>query len=139
MRGSSVLLMVLLSAACAPMNDGASASAASPSLEGTQWTVTSIAGQPAVAGSNVTLKFDQGNISGSAGCNQYNGPYTISGSSLELGNMVATKRACAEREKNVQESAYLGMLSKVKAFRQTGDRLVLKDAAGTTLLEYRRG
>lgn len=107
-------------------------------LDGTQWVLTSMSGSAPVAGSSITLNLAQGNVSGSAGCNQYRGPYTANGSSLAFGAIAATKRACAEDDRNAQETAYLDALSRVKSFQVTGDRLLLMDAGGVTLLEYSR-
>lgn len=129
-------LAVLLTA-CAPMSDAAK-SRNGIQLDGSEWALVSMAGVAPVAGSSFTLKFEQGNATGSGGCNQYRGPYTASGSSLTFGMIAATKRACIESERNAQETAYFDALSRVKSFEGTADRLVLKDSGGATLLEYSR-
>ena len=135
MRIAVALALVLtLLAACAPLAD----TPKPVELNGTDWTLAAISGKAPVAGSNVTLKFEQGNVSGSGGCNQYNGSYTTSGSTLTFGPIAATKRACLERDKNAQETAYFEALSKVVAYEVSGDRLKLRNAGGTTLLEYER-
>ncbi|MEA2490910.1 MAG: hypothetical protein QOH21_2702 [Acidobacteriota bacterium] len=107
-------------------------------LGGTEWVLTSIGGASPVAGSSITVRFDQGNASGSAGCNQYRGPFTVAGESLTFGMIAATKRACAESERNAQETAYLDALSRVASYRVAAGRLVLQESAGRTLLEYSR-
>jgi heat shock protein HslJ len=129
--------VVLLLGACAPMSDAVKPGEG-VQLDGREWTLASMGGSAPVAGSSVTLNFEQGNASGSAGCNQYRGPYTANGSSLVFGAIASTKRACVEDERNAQETAYLDALSRVKSFRATTDRLVLADTAGATLLEYSR-
>src|SRR6185503_18202039 len=48
----------------------------------------------------------------------------------------STKRACLAQNMNVQETAYLEALTKVSAYEVSGDHLVLRDAAGTTLLPF---
>ena len=68
----------LLLAACAPMTDTGGAIA----LEGTSWRLIEIRGQPPVAGADVTLRFVDGHAEGFASCNQYRGPYTVSGTTL---------------------------------------------------------
>jgi heat shock protein HslJ len=122
-----------LTAACAPLSDPSSKPV---ELDGTHWTLTAIGGKAPIAGSNVTLKFEQGSASGSAGCNSYHSTYTTTGSKLELGPTASTKRACLERDKNAQETAYLEALSKVVAYEVSGGRLMLRDAADATLLEF---
>jgi Heat shock protein len=128
-----MLVALMFLVGCAPMTDTSNP----PGLDGTDWTLTSMSGKAPVGGS-ITLKFEQGNASGSAGCNQYNGAYTTSGSTIELGPIAATKRACLEQALNVQETAYLNALSKVAKYDVSGDRLMLRDAGGTTLLEFER-
>ena len=136
MRTLVALLFLLVG--CAPMADTTADTANPPGLDGTDWTLASMSGNAPAAGSTITLKFEQDRASGSAGCNQYSGTYTTSGSTIELGPMAATKRACLEQALNVQESAYLNALSKVAKYGVSGDRLMLRDAGGTTLLEYDR-
>jgi heat shock protein HslJ len=121
--------LVVLLAACAPMSDAAN-SGNGFQLDGSEWALVSMA--------DVTLKFDQGNATGSGGCNQYRGPYMVSGSNLTFGPIAATKRACVENERNAQETAYLDALAKVKSFEGSENKLVLKDAGGATLLEFAR-
>ena len=124
----------LLLAACAPMTDTGGAIA----LEGTSWRLIEIGGQPPVAGADVTLRFVDGHAEGFASCNQYRGPYTVSGTTLTFGPAISTKRACIEQERNAQETAYLGAFQNVASYTATGDRLTLSDAAGGPLLVFTR-
>lgn len=130
-------LVLFFAAACAPVAD-VQRDAAPVGLDGTSWTLTAIRGNPVVAGSNVTLQFAQGDASGNGGCNQYRGTFSTEGSTLSIGPTMATKRACADRAMNAQETAYLEALSLTATYEMTGDRLVLRDAANAALLEYTR-
>lgn len=127
-------LLTLVLVGCAPLAD----TTKPPELDGTDWKLTSMNGSVPVAGSSITLKFEQGSATGSAGCNQYQSTYTTSGAKLEFGMTSSTKRACLEQEMNVQETAYLGTLPKVAEYGVAADRLTLRDAAGAALLEYER-
>jgi putative lipoprotein len=131
----TVLVLTLLLFGCAPLQDSAVPPVA---LDGTEWTLTAISGKAPVAGSKLTLKFDEASASGSAGCNQYRSATTTDGSKLGFGMTSSTKRACLDQEMNVQETAYLGALTKVAAYEVSGDRLRLRDATGGTLLEFER-
>jgi len=131
----TVLVLTLLLAACAPLKDSTVAPVA---LDGTEWMLTSMSGKAPVAGSKLTLKFDEASASGSAGCNQYRSDTTTDSSKLAFGMTSSTKRACLAQELNVQETAYLGALTKVAAYEVSGDHLMLRDAAGGTLLEFER-
>ena len=125
MRTASLLVsMVLIACASAGVN-------------GTSWALASIGGNAPVAGSTVTLQFGNDSASGNGGCNQYRATFTTSGSSLTFGPALSTKRACVEQAMNEQEAAYLGALSRVASYERTDDRLVLRDASGATLLEFR--
>jgi heat shock protein HslJ len=74
-------------------------------------------------------------VSGSAGCNQYNGPYTLSGADLTFGAIKSTMMGCVGAGGDV-ESAYLANLALVKSFTATEDTLTLHDANHTAILSY---
>lgn len=133
MRTSFAAALLLL-AACAPMTGTRGAIA----LDGTSWKLADIGGQPAVAGDDVTLQFVEGHAEGNAGCNRYRAPFTTSGTELTLGPAVATKRACVEAARNAQEAAVLRAMASVASYAATEERLTLRDAAGTPLLQFTR-
>lgn len=123
-------ILVLALAGCAAASSGGG------NLPGTNWVLTDLAGTAPVAGSSITAQFGaDGRLSGSAGCNQYSGAYTVSGSSLQISQLISTMMAC-EAALMDQEGIYLKTLEQVKSFAITGDRLVLKDASGKALLTY---
>lgn len=130
----TVLVLTFLLIGCAPLTD----TAKPVSLDGTDWTLTAISGNAPVADSQITLTFEQGSANGSAGCNRYRSNTTTDGAKLAFGMTSSTKRACLAQNMNVQETAYLEALTKVAAYEVSGDRLVLRDAAGGTLLEFER-
>ena len=128
-------------------DDGAPASAepaqsgSSDALTGTSWVLSEVpdaSGQAAdaVAGSAATLEFADGSVSGSTGCNEFNGTYTVDGDSLtiELGPM--TQKACTDAGLQAQETAIVERLPKVSTFTVDEDGLTLKDEGGATLLLY---
>ena len=48
-------------------------------------------------GTTLTAMFaEDGTLSGSGGCNQYNGPYTLDGDAITIGPLGTTKMACEE-------------------------------------------
>ncbi len=58
-----------------------------PNLDGTAWVLD--------GNDTVSLRFEQGRVSGSDGCNRFNGPYVSRGTSLTIGPpLAATKMAC---------------------------------------------
>jgi heat shock protein HslJ len=132
MRIFIALALTLLAAGCAPVTS------APVSLNGTEWMLTSMPGMTLVGDAKITLHFEDGSATGSAGCNQYRGTYTASGTSLTFGPIASTKRACIDNGMNAQETAYLDALSKTATYLITADRLFLRDADNTERLVYER-
>jgi heat shock protein HslJ len=110
--------------------------AQSRELAGTSWKVTGYNnGRQAVvsllAGTQVTLTFAaDGRVSGSAGCNNFMGTYTVSGSALRFGPAAATRRMCAAPGVMEQEQQFLKALETVATVRQEGNRAELRTADG---------
>lgn len=116
--------------------------ATAASLTGTKWTATGInngkqAVSSLVADTNVTAEFgDDGTIAGNAGCNNYNGPYTVDGKDLSFGELATTKKLC-EDAVNSQETAYLNALKATTTFTIRGGTLELRDDEGALQVSYK--
>jgi heat shock protein HslJ len=110
-------------------------------LVGTTWTLDSLYSADAVssviAGSTITAVFgEDGRVSGSAGCNNYFGSYTVTGSSLAIGSTGSTKMNCPGAGIMQQENTYLASLGRTAGFTISGNRLSLADMHGATLLAF---
>ncbi|MDD1677256.1 MAG: META domain-containing protein [Methanomicrobiales archaeon] len=112
-------------------------------LGGTQWELVGFhegAGVSSpVNGTSITATFgDDGNLSGSAGCNAYFAAYSTNNSALSLGGIGTTKKYCTSPEGiMMQESAYVNSLAKVRGY-SIGERgLVLIDGNGSVILSFR--
>lgn len=82
------------------------------------------------------FRFQAGQLSGNAGCNQVSGSFTLDGTSLTIGqDMASTMMACPE-PLMTQEQAVTAALAAVTTYRQTDDRLELLDSANQTLLKF---
>ena len=151
MRPSTLTLLALTLAACpsprAPGTaDSAGASAAPDSsapaapaapalpaaaLEGTEWRLVDIGGQPAPAGADstrhpgFTLVADGRKVQGSAGCNRMVGTYTLDGETLKFGPLATTRMACAAME---TETAFLKALEVTSRYEVSGSSLTLYGA-----------
>jgi len=102
-------------------------------LVGITWVLDDLGGKSPVAGSPVTVRFADGAISGSSGCNVFGGSYEIDGAKLTVDEaMPATMMACAEDVMAV-EAALFASLPKATGFAVDGDSLTLKSADGATL------
>ena len=109
-------------------------------LVGTTWTLTTIASGDAVSsvlnGTDVTAVFAaDATVSGSAGCNRYNGSYTWSGDQLSFSPLASTKMACAD-DIMAQESAFLASMEQVESFAIDGSQLTLSNGSGALLLGF---
>jgi heat shock protein HslJ len=83
--------------------------------------------------------FTADTMSGNAGCNTFNGPYTLEGENINLGPMASTMMACQEPTASV-EIAYLAALNVVdKAALLDNGNLQLWDSAGKTTLVFVKG
>jgi heat shock protein HslJ len=102
------------------------------------WAVTGYlkpdanASSSVLPGTKVTAKFDSGGtVSGSGGCNTYNGDYVIRGAAISIGEpgtVGTTLRLCADPEGvSTQETDFLAALHSAQAFTVSGDALTLLD------------
>ncbi len=110
-------------------------------LTGTSWLLSEVptssggALDPA-ARRAATLEFADGAVSGSTGCNDFSGTYTVDGDALtiELGPM--TQKACTDTALQAQEAAIVERLPKVASYAAHDDGLTLSDESGAALLVY---
>ena len=92
-----------------------------------------------VAGSEITAVFgEDGDLSGSAGCNNYSGTYNVDGNQIEIELGPLTMMFCEEPEGIMdQEAAYLEALQSVTQFEIIGEQLVMSNNAGQEVLQFR--
>jgi heat shock protein HslJ len=97
-------------------------------LNGTSWTLLELdTDQPALADAPITLSFTGDQLSGSGGCNSYNGSFTLGADNpfvMTVGPLAATQMACPEPILN-QETAYLAALQGVSQWGYLIGDLVL--------------
>ena len=108
-------------------------------IDATSWSLKTydVAGTATTvpAGTRVDATFADGKVAGSAGCNVYNAPVTISGATIKVGAAATTSMAC-DADRTALEQAYLGNLAKAATFTATSDALTLYDGAGKSILVY---
>ncbi len=95
-------------------------------LEGTEWTLVELGGEPLPEGVQATLLLDGTgkHAVGSGGCNPFAGSYRLEGARLTFGDLAGTRTACAGPAAEV-EGAYLRTLGRVGGYRLMGDGLHL--------------
>jgi len=144
---STTPVITATTAAPAPIvtSTTSAAPALPPELAG-DWTLTTMAVQDGSAVTHpttaITLTFSSdGNVYGNGGCNNYNGPYvltgttTAKGSGITIGPLTSTKMSCTTTSQ--QESTYLGMLTKTSAYVVDGTQLSLTDKNQNVLIYQR--
>lgn len=96
---------------------------------GTEWRLQAFDmgadAQPLVTGTTVTLTFgEDGRVSGSAGCNTFNGPYTLNGTTLSIEELAQTRMACDEPILT-QETNFINALRSARHTAVDGDLLYI--------------
>jgi len=111
-------------------------------LEKTQWLARGINnGKGGVVSSTAThlatARFEEGKLSGNAGCNNFSASYTISGDNLTIGPAMTTRRLCAEPVGIMdQERQFLQALQTAHTFRLGRDQLELRSEKGSLLVRF---
>ena len=127
------VLVLLALAGCA-----SSQTASGGTLTGQVWALTDLGGKAPMQDTGITVQFNTDDtLGGSGGCNQYNGTYTASGSSLTINSQLATTMmACAQPVMD-QESLYLKALVEAKAYTVKGDKLTLFGPDNKEIANYK--
>jgi heat shock protein HslJ len=99
-----------------------------PSLEGPTWVLDGT-----IPGTEITAKFDNGQVTGSAGCNGYNGPYfttpAASGGRLTISDLLPTMMVCEEAIMD-QETRYLSVLMAASEYSIQDNELTIQYPGG---------
>lgn len=107
-------------------------------LQGAEWMVESINGQPVIAGSKAMLNFGtDGRLSGNSSCNNVIGGFTVKGQALSIPKPAGTMMAC-EPEVMKQEAAVLAILPDITQYAIEGDQLTLSTKDGRAIKARRK-
>jgi heat shock protein HslJ len=98
-------------------------------LDAQAWTLSTINGQPLVPGTAITLQFLSSQLAGFAGCNDYNGRYTVADNgdgtfAVSVDRLATGRRACPPEIMN-QESAFEKAIQSVTSAAIQENRLTL--------------
>jgi heat shock protein HslJ len=114
-----------------------------PELVGPEWQLTGYNNgrggvQSILAGTQPTAMFgSDGQITGSGGCNTFSGPYQSTATTLTIGPLASTFKACDQPVMD-QETAYLNALQQTSSYRFDNGRLILVNAGGATQATFDR-
>lgn len=112
--------------------------AAEPGLYGGTWRAVEIGGNAVTGKAPLTLGFEpDANVTGSGGCNRFNGTVTIDGNGMTFPPFAATRKMCPPAVM-VPEQEFLGALAAVATYRLEGPYLILDDAYGQQRVKLTR-
>ena len=143
---SIVAIAALTAAGC--VNSAAPSPSPSPApsgapvlLEGTMWTLTSFVTEGGTTNvlpnTTITITFNGGNATGSAGCNRYFAHYELSGHNITITSLGSTLMYCGNPGVMIQETTYEQLLQSTAAYAISGDTLSLINGAGQDQLVFR--
>ena len=109
-----------------------------PIPPGSEWELQTLNAQPALAGAILTLSFENDELSGFAGCNDYGGPYTAgNGGAFQAGEIEIQQERCAVPSGVMrQEEEFIQALQAVDTFSLSGNNLELWAADGSASLRF---
>jgi len=120
-------------------------SGTSADLVGSQWVLVSLNGDSLIEGTNITLNFAEGILSGFAGCNAYGGgPDSGKYVATDKGTLTILQVAWTVQDCPTpggvmeQEAAYTFAFQNAAAYGVMDDRLEIDNAAGETTLVFAR-
>ena len=104
-------------------------------LAGSSWKVISYAGIQPLPGTEITAEFEEDQIRGSAGCNQYFGSYAVRGEKLTVDQLAWTEMACLDPEGVMeQEQQVMALLSQGESYQLTSNQLQITTTEGKQLI-----
>ncbi len=91
-----------------------------------------------IAGTTITAEFDADYVTGSAGCNSYNGRYTTNSSgAITISDLAVGQVLCNDPPGIMpQESTYMSLLSQTARYQISENTLTMLDVNGRTLLQF---
>ncbi len=127
---------------CASPSPSASPSASESTppapIDGFTWTLVSTSDgtttAQAVPGREATLRVQDGQVSGTGGCNGYSAPWAQDGDQVEVGTLLSTQKLCLDTPVMQQEQVFLGTLRDVTTLSADETTLTLMTADGRSLV-----
>lgn len=109
-------------------------------LESGAWVLSSIAQADAIVStahdSAITAAFQNGQLTGAVGCNEYSASYEAAEGQLTLGPVAVTQRRCPERGEGERVAEFLATLPSAAGYSIERDTLTLLDADGRLLITF---
>lgn len=108
-----------------------------PELNNTSWTLTKLNGEDVLNSTEVWIIFEEGQISGNGGCNQFGGEATInSDGSISFGNIFSTLMFCEQDGISDQELSFFHTLDQAQTYHSENGDLIMSDESNQSILEF---
>ena len=132
--GIAALVAALAVAGC---SSGAAATQP-PNLNGTNWRVVEIAGEPTFGSNPPTISFRNGRIRGDSGCNTFTADVTLDQMTIDVGSISSTLRLC-EGEVGATETLFMRALIGASAlsFDEKGNLVLAGDGGNVHFVAAR--
>lgn len=114
----------------------ARAEAAPPQLDRTAWVLAALPGRTLLPRATATLQFEGERLSGSDGCNRFNGGYSTEGGKFRVVTPLAGTRMACPPEVMEQARAVTGALTQAAAYDVVDGQLRLLASSGTPLAVF---
>ena len=137
-----VLWIIILCATAALIFSACSG--ADVSLDGSSWSLMSYKDNTGetvnvLPRSTTTVLFQANQVTGIAGCNNFNATYQTTRNKLSFGPVATTRKVCNTPLGIMQqETAFLAALDSTVSYKLTLNSLEMLDSRGNTLLTFRR-
>ena len=138
----TVLWIIILCATAALMFSACSG--ADVSLDGSSWSLMSYKDNTGetvnvLPRSTTTVLFQANQVTGIAGCNNFNATYQTTRNKLSFSPVATTRKVCNTPLGIMQqETAFLAALDSTVSYKLTLNSLEMLDSRGNTLLTFRR-
>ena len=104
-------------------------------LEGTEWQVMAIDGQPTPRTETYRMQFKDGQVGGRFGCNHFGGQFSARGSTLTVTNTTSTLMGCPEPAATFEREGLAVLQQPMSMQWRSSQRLTLTNGAGSIALE----
>ena len=103
-------------------------------LHGTEWQLYAYRKTKPLPDTGITATFEDGQLSGSAGCNTYFAAYNVQGDKITISEWGITEMACLEPEGVMQqELLFMEFLVDAQRYRFEVERLMIFNSDGEAL------
>ncbi|HEX2786926.1 MAG TPA: META domain-containing protein [Ignavibacteria bacterium] len=142
-----VVAIVMITAVVLYSCSGAGTTGTGQSIKNTKWMLESLYGERVdtmylTSGNEISLNFaDSSQMNGKAPCNHYFSTYTVTGTTLTIGAIGATRMACPELDLEQRYFSFLGNVTRYSiSSNASGNRLTFYSVTDglTTTATFRK-